>query len=451
MSTHSWKAAFTVYIRPRVLAMTFLGFSAGLPFLLVFSTLSAWLRDEGVTRTVIGFFSWVGVTYSIKVFWAPVIDHLPLPMLTRWLGKRRSWMLLAQLGIAAGLLGMSGFDVHTQLENIAVCAVLVAFFSATQDIVVDAYRIEAALPEYQGAMAASYVFGYRVALLMAGAGAFYIADYSTWAFAYQAMAALMLVGVITTLSVGEPGRNIVLSAAADSDCGETVSAVNDCTVRQRLARWFSGAVISPFVDFFTRNGKFALVILLLIAVYKLSDITMGVMANPFYLDLGFTKKEIAEVTKIFGFFMTMAGAALGGVLVIRYGIFQPLLLGAVMVAATNLLFAVLAVVEPNLTILACVVSADNLSGGIATSVFIAYLSSLTNSAYTATQYALFSSLMTLPAKMLGGFSGIVVDSYGYQFFFIYAAAIGLPAIFLVIVLIRYRQRNPIVEVGELNQ
>lgn len=440
MPIHSWKAAFAVYTRPRVVALAFLGFSAGLPFLLVFSTLSAWLRDEGVARTVIGFFSWVGVTYSIKVFWAPVIDHLPLPGLTRWLGKRRSWMLLAQLGIAAGLIALSGADVHSQLERIAVYAVLIAFFSATQDIAVDAYRIEATVSEYQGAMAASYVFGYRVALLVAGAGAFYIAEFSNWAAAYWSMALLMLVGVLTTLSVREPDHSATPDYGQSAEPG--VSAHVGST-RYRLSRWFVHAVIDPFVDFFNRNGKFAVVVLLLIAVYKLSDITMGVMANPFYLDLGFSKKEIADVSKVFGFFMTMAGAALGGILVVRFGIMRPLLLGAIMVAATNLLFALLAMIEPNLMALACVVSADNLSGGVATSVFIAYLSSLTNSNYTATQYALFSSLMTLPAKLLGGLSGIVVDQYGYLFFFVYAAAIGLPAIILVMVLIRYRNQEPI--------
>jgi PAT family beta-lactamase induction signal transducer AmpG len=200
--------------------------------------------------------------------------------------------------------------------------------------------------------------------------------------------------------------------------------------------------VAPFVEFFTRNGRIALAILALIAVYKLSDITMGVMANPFYLDLGFSKKDIANVTKIFGFFMTIAGSALGGLLVARFGIGRPLVWGAVLVATTNLLFAWLAATEPNLVKLAAVVSADNLSGGLATAVFIAYLSSLTNTAYTATQYALFSSLMTLPAKFLGGFAGWVVDTEGYGFFFLYAAALGGPAILLSAWLTRRSARYP---------
>ncbi|MDO9271190.1 MAG: AmpG family muropeptide MFS transporter [Methylobacter sp.] len=431
----SWRTAFSIYVQPRVRGMIFLGFSAGLPFLLVFSTLSAWLRDEGVERSVIGFFSWIGVTYSIKVFWAPVIDRLPLPLLTKFLGKRRGWMLLAQLGIVVGLFGMGSSDSHNQLQQIALFAVWVAFCSATQDVVIDAYRIESVNPEYQGAMAATYVLGYRIALLMAGAGAFYIADYSSWKIAYFVMAAAMSVGLITTLCIKEPEHKHF-----DGRLRENV-VVKPQNIWRRLLTSFVDAVLNPFVEFFARNGRVGLLILMLIAVYKMSDITMGVMANPFYLDLGFSKKDIADISKVFGFFMTIAGAAMGGVLVVRYGIMRPLLLGAVMVAATNLLFAVLAVSEPSLLLLSGVISADNLSGGIATSVFIAYLSSLTSTAYTATQYALFSSLMTLPAQLLGGFSGIVVDSYGYTVFFIYASTVGLPAIVLVLLLMRYQNRS----------
>lgn len=427
-----------MYRQPRVLGMIFLGFSAGLPFLLVFSTLSAWLTDAGFSRTLIGYFSWVGITYSIKVFWAPVIDRLPLPFLTRLLGKRRSWMLLAQIGIGLGLSGMALSDIQTDITQIALFALFVAFASATQDITVDAYRIEAVEKDLQGAMAATYVFGYRVALLAAGAGAFYLAEFSSWPVAYLWMAALMLVGVATTLVITEP--KVVDSAVSRQLEArvETLLGIHNPgrTLPARFAAWFSDAVVSPFVDFFSRNGRFALIILALIGLYKVSDITMGVMANPFYLDLGFSKTQIADVTKIFGFFMTIAGAALGGSLVVRYGIMRPLLLGAVMVAMTNLLFALLAVTVPDIRLLVLVISADNLSGGIATSVFIAYLSSLTNTAYTATQYALFSSLMTLPAKLLGGFSGVIVDGYGYPWFFIYASASGIPAILLVIYLIR---------------
>ena len=435
----SWREALLVYRKPRVLGMIFLGFSAGLPFLLVFSTLSAWLTDAGLTRTLIGYFSWVGITYSIKVFWAPVIDRLPLPFLSRLLGRRRSWMLLAQVCIALGLSGMALSNVQTGISQIAFLALFVAFSSATQDITIDAYRIEAEEGALQGAMAATYVFGYRLALLAAGAGAFYLAEFSSWPVAYLCMAGLMLVGMATTLVIKEPRVGVSAASRLLELRVEALVGIKPTrhSLSVRLAAWFSDAVVTPFVEFFSRNGRFALTILLLIGLYKVSDITMGVMANPFYLDMGFSKTQIADVTKIFGFFMTIAGAALGGLLVVRYGLMRPLLLGAVMVALTNLLFALLAVSLPDIRLLALVISADNLSGGIATSVFIAYLSSLTNTAYTATQYALFSSLMTLPAKMLGGFSGVIVDGFGYPWFFIYASATGIPAILLVTYLAKH--------------
>ena len=429
----SWREAFSVYRNPRVIGMIFLGFAAGLPFLLVFSTLSAWLRDEGVTRTTIGFFSWVGITYSIKVFWAPVVDRLPIPWLTRKLGKRRSWMLCAQIVIAGGLLGMAGSDPETQLTIIAIYAVIVAFGSATQDITIDAYRIEAVEDEYQGAMAATYVFGYRLALLVAGAGAFYIAEGQSWSYAYITMAILMVIGMVTALVISEPLHQInTIAEKVEHKLESTLGLDEDGNLAKKTGRWFVDAVVSPFVEFFERNGRMALVILLLIATYKLSDITMGVMANPFYLDLGFSKTDIANVAKIFGFFMTIFGAVLGGIFVTRYGVERPLIFGSVMIIVTNLLFVWLARTEPNISTLAVVISADNLSGGFATSAFIAYLSSMTNKAYSATQYALFSSLMTLPAKFIGGFSGIVVDAAGYAYFFLYAGLLGIPALLLII-------------------
>ena len=432
-----WRAALAVYSRPRVIAMCFLGFSAGLPFLLVFSTLSAWLRDSGLALSTIGFFSWIGITYSIKVFWAPVVDRTPILVLTRRLGKRRSWMLSAQFLIALGLAGMALSDPLTQLQMIAIFALLVAFGSATQDITIDAYRIEAVDRLLQGAMAASYVFGYRVALLVAGAGAFYIAAAQSWQYAYFTMACLMGIGIVTTLVIAEPAHPVSdVAGELESEVGRKMGLEQGAHMSARLAAWFAGAVVSPFVEFFRRNGLLALLILLLIGTFRLSDITMGVMANPFYLDLGFSKIDIANITKVFGFFMTILGAGLGGIFVMRYGIYRPLLLGAVLVPVTNLFFVWLAVSEPDTVSLAIVISVDNLSGGFATSAFIAYLSSLTNTTYTATQYALFSSLMTLPAKIIGGFSGIVVEAAGYAWFFLYAGLLGAPALLLIIYLMR---------------
>ena len=414
----SWREAFMVYKHPRVIAIFFLGFAAGLPLLLVFSTLSAWLRDMEIARSTIGFFGWVGITYSVKVFWAPIVDRVNLPWLTTWLGQRRSWMLLAQLMIALGLLFMSTINPSEQLVLLALVAVGVAFSSATQDIALDAYRIEAAVPEYQGAMSASYIFGYRVALLIAGAGAFFIAEDWSWSLAYLCMSLCMIVGVITVLVIDEPqliNREISLSSGS---------------YWQRSMHWFKQAVIAPFVDFFQRNGRFAITVLCLIAIYRLSDITMGIMANPFYLDMGFSKGDIATIGKVYGFVMTLVGAFIGGLMVVRYGLFRPLIAGAVLVALTNVLFAKLALVGADISWLTIVISADNVSGGFANSAFIAYLSSLTNRAYTATQYALFSSLMTLPGKFISGFSGIIVDASSYFHFFIYAALLGIPAVIL---------------------
>ncbi len=443
MTDHSpdWREAALIYTNPRVIAMAFLGFSAGLPFLLVFSTLTAWLRDEEVSRTAIGFFAWVGITYSVKVLWAPVIDRLPLPLLTSGLGQRRGWMLAGQLGIALGLLAMS-LAGPGDLVLLSLFALLVAFSSATQDIAIDAYRIEAVIDEYQGAMSASYVFGYRVALLVAGAGALYLAEYFNWTLAYQAMAALVGIGILTVLLVREPDHSDaeVQRRQEQRVIDFLVRAADRPAWLRRLQAWVIGAVICPFVDFFERNGRFAIVVLLFVAVFRLSDIAMGIMANPFYLDMGYTKAEIASVAKVFGFFMSIAGSAVCGVLVVKWGIYRPLLIGAVAVAGTNLLFALLSLLSAEVSYLVIVISADNVSGGFAATAFVAYLSSLVNRSYTATQYALFSSLMTLPGKFISGFSGVVVDGFGYFTFFIVAAALGLPAILLVITLMARARR-----------
>ncbi|MFN3239148.1 MAG: AmpG family muropeptide MFS transporter [Pseudomonadales bacterium] len=419
----SWAELLQIYSRPRVIAMMFLGFSGGLPFLLVFSTLTAWLRDEGVSKSAIGFFAWIGITYSIKVVWAPIIDRYGLPLITRSLGQRRSWMLAGQIGIAAGLFAMAWLGPD-DLLLLSLAALLVAFSSATQDVAIDAYRIEAMEDRFQGAMSATYIFGYRVALLVAGAGAFYLAEHFSWVVAYQVMALSMLVGIVTCLLIAEPvSQRDQLIDQAEQDAATRISFVN--------------AVVQPFAEFFRRQGKFALIILLFIAVFRLSDIAMGIMANPFYLDMGYSKTDIADIAKVFGFFMSIAGAAIAGLLVVKWGIFRCLMVGAVAVASTNVSFALLSLASPELSYLALVISADNISGGFAATAFVAYLSSLTNRAYTATQYALFSSLMTLPGKFMSGFSGLVVDNFGYFEFFLVAAALGIPAIILVGVLTRH--------------
>lgn len=418
--------------------MVFLGFSAGLPFLLVFSTLSAWLSEAGVERSAIGFFSWVGITFSIKVLWAPVVDNLALPGLTRHLGARRSWMLLAQLGLLIGLLGMAATDPAESLWTMVAWAIWVAFCSATQDICIDAYRIESAEDDLQAAMAATYIFGYRFALLVAGAGALFIADSADWESAYNIMALAMLVGLGTTLLIKEPPHaSQTRWGALEQSLLENLSSMPQGSAANKLQRALI-MVYAPFYAFFAEYGRHALILLVFIGMFRISDITMGVMANPFYLELGFSKSEIAGVAKAFGFGMTIFGSAIGGVLVIKMGIMRPLLLTAVLVVMTNLLFALMAQKGPDLTWLAWVISADNLAGGMSNVVFIAFLSSLVNRQYTATQYALFSSLMTLPGKFFGGFSGVLVDAVGYSWFFVYAAATGLPAVFLILFLIKNR-------------
>lgn len=440
-AARNWREALHVYTRPQVAAMCLLGFSAGLPFLLVFSTLTAWLAQAQVERSVIGFFAWVGITYSIKVIWAPVVDRLRFPLLSRLFGQRRGWMLAAQFGIGGGLAMLALTDPAAQLAMFAGIALFIAFCSATQDITIDAYRIEAAADVQQGAMAAAYVFGYRVATLASGAGALYLASRHSWMLSYLVMAGLMLVGVITTLLIREPAH-VRHARVSEIEAGISQALHIDrmrAGPARRIAAWFARAVIGPFVEFFTRTGWYGAAILLLIAIYRISDISMGAMANPFYLDLGYTLDQIAAVAKVFGFAMTLLGALLGGLAVARFGVLWPLLAGAVLVAATNLLFSLLAVSVPTLSLLAVVISADNLGAGFATSAFIAYLSSLTHRAYTATQYALFSSLMTLPAKIISGFSGLVVEAQGWFFFFLYTTGLGVPTILLALFVIHHRE------------
>ena len=440
----SWIDAILVYRQPRVLAMLFLGFSAGLPLLLVFGTLSAWLAREGIDKSTIGHISWVALLYGLKFIWSPLVDRLQLPVIGSIFGQRRSWMLLAQTGVICGLLAMASSNPLLHLDLLVYAALLVAFASATQAISIDAWRIEAMPVEDQGAMAATYQIGYRIGMLLAGGGAFTLAHYYSWPLAYTVMAICMGIGIVTTLLIPEPEHLVSRETWKQED--RVIHFLENSahlhgTVRNVYA-WIIGAVICPFTEFFTRNGRFALVILLFIGLFRISDISMGVMANPLYVDVGFSDLDIGLVTKTVGPFITIAGALLGGSLVIRFGVMPVLLAGAILVILTNLLFVSIALLPPDIMMLALVVGADNLSGGMAGSAFIAYLSGLTNKAYTATQYALFSSLMLLPAKFIGGFSGDVVDAQGYVFFFIYSAMLGLPAILLILYLMkRYRGDN----------
>ncbi len=429
-----WLAALRVYLEPAALRMLFLGFSAGLPLLLVLGTLGFRLREAGIDRTTIGYLSWVGLAYGFKWAWAPLVDRLPLPGLTRALGRRRSWLLLSQLVIAGGLVGMALNDPKLQLQAVVVCALIVAFASATQDIALDAFRIESAGTERQAALAAAYQSGYRLAMIWAGAGVLWIAaraevpqaaayQHDAWQAGYLAMAASMLVGVLTVLLSPEPAHRELPPA-------------------RNLAAWLREAVVEPFADFIRRYRGQAALVLALIAVYRISDVVMGIMANPFYVDMGFTKAEVAAVTKLYGVIMTLVGAFVGGVLALRLGVMRVLMLGAMLSAATNLLFVWLSSRGHDVQALVLVVSADNLASGIASAAFIAYLSGLTNVSYSATQYALFSSIMLLAPKWIAGFSGQYVDHFGYANFFLATAALGVPVLLLVWLAGRVRATAP---------
>lgn len=439
----SWGETLRAYLEPASLRMFALGFAAGLPLLLVLGTLSFRLREAGLDRTTIGYLSWVGLAYGFKWVWSPLVDRLPIPLLTRAMGRRRSWLLLSQLAIMVALAGMAFADPRAHLDTVVWCALAVAFASATQDIALDAYRIESADAAHQGALAATYQTGYRLAMIWAGAGVLWLAaraevapvaaqaaaalagavegakpapgalyQNAAWTTAYLVMAVSMLVGVVTVLFSREPTQ-VALPPSRNA------------------AEWFRGAFVEPFADFLKRYGTHAVLILALIGVYRISDVVMGIMANPFYVDMGYTKDEVAAVTKVYGVIMTLAGAFIGGALSLRLGVMRVLMLGAVLSAASNLLFAWLAGHGHDVTALIAVVSADNLSAGVASAAFIAYLSSLTNVSYSATQYALFSSMMLLAPKWLAGYSGAFVDAYDYPTFFTATAFLGLPVLVLI--------------------
>ncbi len=445
-SAPGWLAALHVYLELATWRMLLLGFAAGLPLLLVLGTLSFRLREAGIDRTTIGFLSWVGLAYGFKWAWAPLVDRLPLPGLTRWLGRRRAWLLLAQLVVIGGLVGMALSNPQEQLQAMVGFALLVAFGSATQDIALDAFRIESADTAHQAALAAAYQTGYRLAMIWAGAGVLWIAaraeapalapaasgaasaasaagaavaqaatsayQQAAWQTAYLAMAGSMGLGLLTVLLSPEPAPRPLKPARG-------------------AAAWLREAVVEPFADFIRRYRWQAALVLGLIAVYRISDVVMGIMANPFYVDMGFTKDEVAAVSKVYGVVMTLAGSFIGGMLALRLGVMRVLMLGAVLSAATNLLFAWLAGRGHDVQALIVVVSADNLASGIASAAFIAYLSGLTNVSYSATQYALFSSIMLLLPKWLAGFSGQFVDAHGYADFFLATAGLGVPVLVLV--------------------
>lgn len=499
----SWRQAVSAFLHPRVVTMLFFGFSSGLPLLLIFSSLSLWLREAGLQRSEVTFFSWAALGYSFKFVWAPLVDRMPVFYLSKKLGRRRGWILFSQLLICSALLWIGLTDPGMGGDRVcimAMAAVVLGFSSATQDIVIDAYRIESAGSELQAMMASAYIAGYRAGMLAAGAGALFIADflgsgighynYSAWKHTYFIMAALMLVGVSITLAVSEPVTEesrerryspgdylcflgLFVSAALAFAAVFFFSAgpasfykesLNKVFSNQSLAgflveaaRLFAGVsaavttgwllgmtgivkrrmvydtYVAPVKDFFERYGLFlAGLLLALIGLYRISDIVLGVVSNIFYQDLGFTKTEIAGIVKTYGLFMTLAGGFAGGVFSARYGVMKTLFLGGVLASATNLLFMAMAGAGHNVFMLYAVISADNLAAGLASAAFVAFLSSLTSIRFTAFQYAVFSSLMMLVPKVFGGYSGSIVDSCGYEAFFLITALTGVPVLILII-------------------
>jgi PAT family beta-lactamase induction signal transducer AmpG len=414
-----WPLLADILTDRRLALMLALGFSSGLPFLLVFSTQSAWLREAGISRTEIGLLSYVALAYTFKFAWAPVIDRFDPPVLARLLGRRRAWMLLAQLGVALGLASLAFGDPAHALAWTVISAFLVAFSSATQDVVVDGWRIDAAPSERQGMMSATYQLGYRLALLCAGAGALYFADFVSWKAAYLSMSALMAIGIGACLLAPFPPAR-----------------VEDAAISPRSFSSLASSFVEPLADLIHRKGRMLALILALVAVYRLPDFVSGVMANPLYIDLGFSKSDIATVSKIYGVWVGIAGAFAGGFAVSRLGLMPALLFGGIAASSSHLMLAWLAASGARLDLLTLAISIENFASGFAGTALIAYMSSLTSPAHAATQYALLSSLYALPGKLVGGLSGLMVDTFGYPTFFAMTSTIGIPIAVLCLIVWR---------------
>jgi PAT family beta-lactamase induction signal transducer AmpG len=402
----------------RVALMVGLAFSTGLPYLLVLPTLALRLREAGVPVTYIGLFSWLGLAYSLKFLWAPIVDAVDVPVLAKRLGRRRAWLITCQVFTAAALVGLGLSDPAQGLLWTAVFTFLAAFGAATQDVVSDAWRIDAAPDERQGIMVAAYQLGYRIALLFAGAGALYIAEFASWQAAYVAMAALLGVGVVSAL----------LSPPVDR--------APDAPGARRLD--FDRAVKAPLADLWRRIGPMLPWVLLLMALYRVSDFLSGVMANPLYVDLGYSKTQIASIAKVYGIWISIVGAFAGGVSIAKLGLFRTMVIGAVLQAVSHLTFAWLSLQPPSIVALGIAISADNFSLAYGGTALVTYMSALTGAGFTATQYALFSSLYALPGKVIAGGSGFVVQAWGYAAFFTMTAAILLP----VTALLFWVRRSP---------
>src|SRR5688572_13947047 len=419
---YGWRDVLVSFRDPRILAMLALGFSAGLPFLLTANTLGAWLREEGTELAAIGFISWVGIAYSLKFAWAPLLDRVELPVLGR-LGKRRSWIVLAQLLVMAGLLAMTAIGPQQSLVLLGVFAVVVAFASATQDIAIDAWRIESSRgPEDLGLMTSAYQLGYRVAQLVTNALIFIIAARIGWEISYVLMAALMTIGFAAAMYAAEP-RTLVTQPTPIW----TLRGLYD-------------AVIGPFIAFFATHGTKALLLLAAISLYRLPDFIMGPMVNPFYTDLGLSLDAIGAMRASVGLWGTVVGVAAGGLCAVRIGFVRTVVIGAFLCPASNLGLALMSLAGPDLGVFGAALALENFSEGFAGTALIAWMSSLTQFGYVATQYALLSSFYALLGKVLKGFSGVAVESLdrtfelpiAYGVFFAITASIAVPSVLLTI-------------------
>ncbi len=431
-----WIEALAVYRDRRLLSILLLGFSSGLPLALTFSTLTFWLKEEGLTNTAIGLFASVATPYALKFVWAPAVDRMPIPWLGRRLGRRRAWMLTTQAALMASLVALGSSHPSQAPMVTAVCALLVAFCSASQDIVIDAYRVEILDESQYAAGAAAIVFGYRIGMLVSGAGALFLATYVGWFEVYAVMAALILIGMATVLRSSEPE-----AAGGGAGVGE-----RDMVVAQRmgarlsrgwglgrraseLAAWLYVAVVCPFADFMRRSGWVG--ILLFVMFYKFGDALAGVMTNPFLLELDFTKAEIATIVKTYGLAATLVGAAAGGSLLKATGMIRCLWICGVLQMLSNLMFAVQALAGHSLPVLALTIGLENLAGGMGTAAFVAYLSSLCNVSYTATQYALLTSLMSAARTWLSSSGGWLADHMSWPEFFVLTTVAALPGLLLL--------------------
>ena len=408
-------------MKRKLLGITLLGFASGLPYMLVFSTLSAWLRDIGISLTEIGFFAWLVLTYSLKFLWAPLVDRYSIPILGVF-GKRKSWILFSQVIILFSLLGMSAIDPIQNLKLLAFFAFFAAFFGSVQDVAIDALRIEMGDVKEQGNLAASYQLGYRIAILVASSMALIFADILDWSNVYQIMSLLMIIGIFGALIC--------------------VESVNHEIALLRIDL----ALLGAFKDFFSRFGLWmAGLLLLIISTYRLTDIVMGPMSMPFYLDMGFTKTEIGALVKTVALITSIIGFFAGGLIIKYLKLSTSLLIGGGGVLITNLFFAYVASSTPNISLLSFIVGLDSFAAGLVGTINIAFLTSLVSKKFTAVQYAILTSFMMLPGKFFSGFSGVLADHYisssslqlGWTYFFYTTTAMSIPALLLIIVYRRY--------------